>query len=462
MARAGATAHPEVPAPPALRPYLTFLRMTPRSLDMVARVVDGDDEFRTRVAAQVSEVDVGRAGWLWLQRPEGWVEELAEIESAWAAEQAVEAGARDERTAARKLVAVREALARAEAEVAGREASLAAARSDLVGERAARVEAERRVAELEAEVATAAAARADVVRNLKATEARAVARATELNAARAQVRDLEARLAALGSAPDRTTGSDHAAAEAAVDPAPGEAAVPDSQDIDPATLAREVARAAGGAAALADALGRLAAMLGTADATADPGGLDDGPAPEARRVASAGEVGESGAACVPPTPASDASVHAVRRVPVMLPGGVFDDTPEAAEYLLRTPGIVLVVDGYNVSMQGWPELTVADQRRRLVTALVDLAARTATPVEVVFDGAEVDPMSLPAPRRQLVRVRFSEPDVEADDVVIDLVASIPAATPVVVASSDRRVRERSRRGGANLLHADQLVALVRR
>jgi rRNA-processing protein FCF1 len=59
-------------------------------------------------------------------------------------------------------------------------------------------------------------------------------------------------------------------------------------------------------------------------------------------------------------------------------------------------------------------------------------------------------------------VRFSEPGVEADDVVIDLVGRIPAATPVIVASSDGRVREGARRGGANLLHARQLVAVLRR
>lgn len=155
-----------------------------------------------------------------------------------------------------------------------------------------------------------------------------------------------------------------------------------------------------------------------------------------------------------------------RRVPAVcplrLPGGIFDDTVEAAEHLLRTPSVVLVVDGYNVTMAGWPELRAADQRRRLVVALSDLAARTATRVEVVFDGAEVEPPTVPAPTRQLVRVRFSDPGVEADDVVIDLVGRIPAATPVVVASSDNRVRDGARRRGANLLHARQLVAVLRR
>ncbi|MDD9372252.1 MAG: NYN domain-containing protein, partial [Acidimicrobiales bacterium] len=155
-------------------------------------------------------------------------------------------------------------------------------------------------------------------------------------------------------------------------------------------------------------------------------------------------------------------VSRTRREPLALPGGMFDDTVEAAEHLLRTPGAALVVDGYNVTMQGWPELGAAAQRRRLVVALSDLAARTSTKVELVFDGAEVEPLTVPVPTRQLVRVRFSDPGIEADDVVIDLVARIPAATPVIVASSDKRVRAGARRWGANLLHARQLVDILRR
>ena len=125
-----------------------------------------------------------------------------------------------------------------------------------------------------------------------------------------------------------------------------------------------------------------------------------------------------------------------------LPGGLLDDSVAAAEHLLRTPGAVLVVDGYNVTMTGWPELAAAEQRRRLVALLADLAARTSTRVELVFDGAEVDTgtISVPAPARQWVRVRFSPPDVEADDVVLDLVAQLPASRPVIVVSSDNRVR----------------------
>ena len=45
--------------------------------------------------------------------------------------------------------------------------------------------------------------------------------------------------------------------------------------------------------------------------------------------------------------------------------------------LLAVPTLHLVVDGYNVSKTGYPELPLADQRSRLITQLGALAARTA-------------------------------------------------------------------------------------
>jgi predicted RNA-binding protein with PIN domain len=208
-------------------------------------------------------------------------------------------------------------------------------------------------------------------------------------------------------------------------------------------VAAEVARAAAGAASLAEGLAALARLLD------GDGGPPSGAPGLARSPGDTPTVGETAA-------------PRLRRSPLALPGGVFDDSVEAAEHLVRVPGAVMLVDGYNVSMTGWPEAGASEQRRRLVAALGELAARTATPVEVVFDGAEVDAPSVRGSGRQLVRVRFSSPGVEADDVVLDLAGRIPAATPVIVASSDKRVRDGARRLGANLLDAHQLIALLRR
>jgi predicted RNA-binding protein with PIN domain len=147
---------------------------------------------------------------------------------------------------------------------------------------------------------------------------------------------------------------------------------------------------------------------------------------------------------------------------VPLPPAVFEDSAEAAEHLARLPGVVILVDGYNVSHAGWPGVPIAEQRRRLVDALTELVARTGADVRVVFDGGELAQPPPVATTARRVRVTFSPPDVEADDVIVAEVGEIPAHRPVVVASSDRRVGDESRARGANVVRSHQLLVLLRR
>jgi len=124
--------------------------------------------------------------------------------------------------------------------------------------------------------------------------------------------------------------------------------------------------------------------------------------------------------------------------------------------------VVLLVDGYNVSLLGWPDLPIAEQRARLVDALAELAARSGAEVTVVFDGADTAyPGIVPGTARP-VRVVFSPPGVEADDVVIGRVAELRPFRPVVVASSDRRVQAGTAQSGGNVISSPQLLAVLRR
>jgi len=115
-----------------------------------------------------------------------------------------------------------------------------------------------------------------------------------------------------------------------------------------------------------------------------------------------------------------------------------------------------------VSQTGWPDLAIAEQRRRLVDALTELAIRTGADISVVFDGADpLWPPVVPATAR-VVRVSFSPAEVEADDVVLARVADLDASRPVLVASSDRRVRDGAAGMGANVISSPQLLAALRR
>ncbi|MGH4014920.1 MAG: NYN domain-containing protein [Pseudonocardiaceae bacterium] len=120
--------------------------------------------------------------------------------------------------------------------------------------------------------------------------------------------------------------------------------------------------------------------------------------------------------------------------------------PAALDRLLALPVVHLVVDGYNVTKTGYPDLTLSDQRDRLIGQLAALAARTGAEITVVFDGAAV--VAVPVTASRGVRVLFSDPGVLADDVIRGLVAAEPQGRPVVVVSSDRAIAESVRRCGA--------------
>ncbi|GAA2012185.1 NYN domain-containing protein [Nakamurella flavida] len=124
---------------------------------------------------------------------------------------------------------------------------------------------------------------------------------------------------------------------------------------------------------------------------------------------------------------------------------------------LTLPAAHLVVDGYNVTKTGYPALSLADQRDRLVRALSALSARTSAEITVVFDGAAV---VAPAPPGRRIRVLFSPPGIPADDVIRDLVAGEPTGRVVVVVSSDKEVVERARRNGARTAPSPVLLDLL--
>ncbi|MGW4467004.1 NYN domain-containing protein [Micromonospora sp. NPDC004704] len=136
------------------------------------------------------------------------------------------------------------------------------------------------------------------------------------------------------------------------------------------------------------------------------------------------------------------------------------DDPARLDELLAMPRVHLVADGYNVTKRGFGEMSLEQQRKRLITGLGGLAAQTGAEVTVVFDGAERMHGLPPAPRG--VRVLFSRKGETADDLIRRLVRAEPAGRPVVVVSSDREVADGVRRHGAYPLGADSLLRRLSR
>lgn len=124
-----------------------------------------------------------------------------------------------------------------------------------------------------------------------------------------------------------------------------------------------------------------------------------------------------------------------------------DTDPALLDQLLSLPQAHLVVDGYNVTKTGYPQLPLEKQRLRLLGGLSMLAAQTGAEMTCVFDGAELAAPVLLAPPRG-VRVLFSKPGVTADEVIRQLVRAEPSGRPVVVVSADREVADGVARSGA--------------
>jgi predicted RNA-binding protein with PIN domain len=213
--------------------------------------------------------------------------------------------------------------------------------------------------------------------------------------------------------------------------------------------------------ALADAAAlaqRLAdGLTGVVDHARAKGVIAAAAAADAAASAAANVAPETNAAA--PAPAPRTPARPARRQPVPVPPGMLADAPEAVDAMLRTPGVVLLIDGYNVSMEGWSELGKTEQRDRLIAAVHALHLRTRCNVTVVFDGANVGPVR--SARQPGVRVLFSDEGEEADDLIVEQLGSLPVAAPVLVVSTDGWVRTETERLGARAIPAHALLRVLR-
>lgn len=436
IARQGELDDPPLPAPARLRPYLGFTRMPPAALEAARRVLEDDATFRERVAAVATEASVGPVGWAWLTRAGGWQERLEDAVGGAAATSDERQQRVLDRATERRVALAGEAASRAEAERDVLLAELERLRAEASTARRARRDLQDELERAHVEIVKLTEERSHAVRQLKTTEAALVTRAGEVRELRVRVRELDAELGRARLTADQAAEAQSApiapaaAHLASVRPVSAHRA-PAGDDLNRRALGQAVANASAAAAQLARALGEASNLLA--------------PSPKA---------GPPVAPPAPPRPPRP------RRRALRMPAGVFDDTPAAAVYLARVPDVVFLVDGYNVSKSAWSELDLPSQRTRLVDALVSFQARTGARAEVVFDGVDDGGLvGRSTPGR--VRVRFTPSTVEADDLLLELVEELPATTPVVVVSSDRRVRDGARSRGANTLSADLLLAVLR-
>ena len=349
MVRAEAKAKPSRPAPLPIGRLLRFRQLPPIGIDTVVVALENDPDLRARVQATTTEREVGRVGWLWLARPDGWDTELRSALGDLAADDgapSIDTVGSDAQLK-RRLAGAERAVARSRESVTRLEADNARLREEVVALRAERDTLAGGAQAMKADTDHASTERARAVGDLKRIEKLLARRDEERRALQQRVDELQA-----AAAQPRPT----SAVESIAGPAVSNAAIAAL-----ATLADRIERSLGDAALDLDAL-RVEVGLN---------------APTSVLVEEVAVLAPARAAKPAPAPPRRA-----RR----MPRGLVDDTVEGAAWLL-TERPMLLVDGYNVSMTAWPDADIAAQRQRLVRLLADLAARSpGLGVEVVFDG----------------------------------------------------------------------------
>ena len=415
IAAAGLKTKPPLPFPSELRPYLKFQKLTGKALTEVRRIVENDSVYLQRLGTVATRELLDEAGMLWLSRPEGWAARLAGMaESA----ESLDLPAELRRSERRR--------------------------------EAAEQTAERALADI-------LAARAEMTR-LGGVATKAAAEAAELRRERDGLRaEIARQQTELRHARDRETAALERAEKARASAAAASTRAADAERTRDEVLAsRVVVPVAGGSDAVLEGAAGLAAEL--------EGQVDNANrlAKELTRLADALAALEPAvrAAPVQPRQSGRRKSSASPRKPLALPGGVYGSSFAASEFLARHPGVMVLVDGYNVAKLAWPNLTLEQQRERCIDAAEDVARRFGTNVAIVFDGASVPGAAAPAKR--LVRVRFSPEGVTADDVLRAEVAATPPSTPVVVVTNDQAVASDVRSAGANTMTSEQWLELAGR
>jgi predicted RNA-binding protein with PIN domain len=118
--------------------------------------------------------------------------------------------------------------------------------------------------------------------------------------------------------------------------------------------------------------------------------------------------------------------------------------------------VTYLVDGNNVMGQrvGW-HWDKAGARRRLLDELSCFSRDQGIPVEVVFDGAP-DAAVPDGATDGTVRVHYAARGSDADTRIKELVAQATEPGVLIVVTSDQRLADAVRRGGARVVRAGAL------
>jgi predicted RNA-binding protein with PIN domain len=421
----------DLPGP--LRQYQTWTPKRlrhPRVLGLVRRTLDVDQRFRKSVDGRVLDEE----------------EALARLVRAGRHAEALASGETPEAVARVGLALGHEGEAAVQAAVAVAATSRARAEADAVRSALAGAESELDAARERAEAEAAAARTAREELRAAREELRRVERERRSLADRLEglERDLAASAAALRAAREEAAAEQRRLS--------GRVAELQARLAEAQRSYRALRRSAGQVdPVVAEAVGALERDLDTLRRATglDPeGGSGRG---SGRSSGTGGAAGGAGTGARRPG----------RRSPLGVPGGRGADDPETLAAWMGTDGVLVLVDGYNVTKHplGFPDRDLEDQRTLLLDLCRRLARRFGAEVTVVFDGGTVGPLPTRLPLGP-VEVVFTDPGRTADDEIVVRTNAAPPERPVVVVTSDNELRSRVTTLGATVTRSPALLGLA--
>lgn len=142
------------------------------------------------------------------------------------------------------------------------------------------------------------------------------------------------------------------------------------------------------------------------------------------------------------------------RTRVAIPQGLSLESEASLKTVFAQKDLVVLVDGYNVSLNSFGDLSLELQRERTVACVTNVETRFHPSCVIVFDGQSA---STRGRIQSKVHVVFSPAGTTADDVIIERIKVTPKDRPIVVVTSDRNLGARAKGLGCEVISSQAFV-----
>lgn len=146
------------------------------------------------------------------------------------------------------------------------------------------------------------------------------------------------------------------------------------------------------------------------------------------------------------------------RATVTIPPGMSLESDAALRTVFTQQDLVVLIDGYNVSLNSFGDLSLELQRERTIACAANVETRYHPSCVIVFDGQS----STTRGRIQSkVHVVYSPAGITADDVIIERIRVTPPERPIIVVTSDRNLAARARGLGCQTISSASFVSVAK-